>query len=649
MEDDVKEKLDKLKDIEVSSKRQLTGGLYYTIAGIGLIMSLFHAYVLLFRALDPWLFRSTHLVMGGLLLFAVVPGWERASRVRPHPVDYLFMAALIAPFVYVFSDLESVIYRLGVDPTGMDVLMSVIIILVILEMTRRVAGLGLLITVLCFIAYGYFGYYLPGILHHKGFSLSRLLTFVFTVEGILGIPIFASATYVFLFILFGAFLDASGAGRFFVDFARSVAGSRRGGPGKVSIVSSSLIGTVSGSAVANVVVDGVFNIPMMKASGFSPRVAAAIEAMTSTAGQLVPPVMGTAAFIMAELIGVSYGAVCLAAIIPSALYYIAGYFMIDFYAGKTGLKGLPRSELPSFFRLVAAKGFLLIPLAVLIFCLMVIQMSPFRAVMWAVLVLIGISLFNAREERLGLGKILHVLCIGPQGVVEIVTTCAAAGIIVGVVSLTGLGVKFAMVVISYSHGSLLLALFLTMLITIILGMGLPTTASYTIAASMLAPALVKLGVPPLPAHLFIFYFACLSALTPPVAAAAYAAGAIAKASLWEVGWTSTKFALAGFVVPYMFVYGNALILMGGWVAIGTALFSAILGTILLAGAVQGWFMKIGNLNYIERLFFLGASLLLLKPGWMTDLIGLLVIAALFLFRWIRARKPSGAIVGVGSN
>jgi TRAP transporter 4TM/12TM fusion protein len=464
----------------------------------------------------------------------------------------------------------------------------------------------------------------------------RLISYLFSLDGIMSIPIQASATYVFIFVLFGAFLDNSGAGMFFVDFARSIAGSHRGGPGKVSIVSSAMIGSVSGSSVANVVIDGVFNIPMMKASGFRSTVAGAVEAMNSTAGQIVPPVMGTAAFIMAEILGISYAKVCIAAIIPSALYYVAAYFMIDFYAAKNGLLGVPRGQLPQFGKLMHEKGYLLIPLIVLIVCLMVFQMSPFRAAMWATLVLIFLSWLKA-ETRLDVRKIWTSLAIGPQSAIEIVATCAAAGIIVGVISLTGLGGKFAMIIITYSAGNLLLSLFLTMLITLILGMGLPTTAAYAISASMLAPALIKMGVSPLASHLFVFYFACLSALTPPVAVAAYAAAAIAKAQAWNVGWTATKFAGAGFIIPFMFVYGNELILVGSVLSIAFAIITAIIGVSLLSAAIQGWCIGMGKITYLERALMLVASLLLMKPGWVTDIVGMIILFTLFLFHYWKRR------------
>jgi TRAP transporter 4TM/12TM fusion protein len=636
MDVELQKELEKLKDAEVGYKRSLGRRAVVIMAGVGFLMSVFHIYVLLIRAIDPWIFRSIHIVFGGVLLFPLVPGWKTAPRDRVHFIDYLFIAALIASVGYILWDLESVILRMGAVPNGFDVLFSIIFVVIILEMTRRTTGWALVVTSLCAILYGCLGQYLPGFLKHRGYDLSRLMSYLFSLDGIMSIPIQASATYVFLFVLFGAFLESSGAATFFVDFARSVAGARRGGPGKVSIVSSAMIGTVSGASVANVVIDGVFNIPMMKASGFRSTVAGAIEAMNSTAGQIVPPVMGTAAFIMAEILGISYAKVCIAAIIPSVLYYVAAYFMIDFYSAKNRLLGVPRDQLPRFRKLIVEKGYLLIPLIVLIVCLMVFQMSPFRAVMWATLVLIFLSWFKV-ETRLDLRKIWKSLALGPQNAIEIVATCAAAGIIVGVVSLTGLGGKFAMIVITYSAGNLLLSLFLTMVITLILGMGLPTTAAYAISATMLAPALIKMEVPPLAAHLFVFYFACLSALTPPVAVAAYAAAAIAKAKAWNVGWAATKFAIAGFIVPFMFVYGPPLLLMGDLFDIVLALMTAVIGTLILSGSVQGWIIGVGNLNYLERGCLLGSSLLLLKPGWITDVVGIAILFVLVLFHYWKKR------------
>lgn len=631
---DLERKLEKIKDIEISPKRELKGVFRLAILAVGLLMSLFHIVTLVFRPIDPWFFRSLHVVFAAILVFSLIPGWKNSPKNCLHLTDYLFIISIILPVIYIFIEFDTWVYRVGVVPNTLDTLFSLLFILGVLEMSRRTTGLAFTIIAVLFILYGYLGKYMPGLLQHKGYSWPRIFTYLFSLDGILSIPVFASAHYIFLFILFGAFLEASGAARFFVDFARSIAGGRRGGPAKVSIVSSAMIGTASGSSVANVVVDGVLNIPLMKASGFKPTVAGAIEAMNSAGGQIVPPVMGAAAFLMAEIIGIPYSTVAIAAIIPATLYYSAAYWMIDFYSAKMGLLGMAKSELPLFNRLMKEKGYLLTPLFVLLFCIMVVQISPFRSAIWAILTLIILSWIKP-ETRLGLKKILNTLSSGPRNAMEIAATCAAAGIIVGVIAQTGLGMKFAMIIISFSKGYLLLALIYTMVITIILGMGMPTTAAYAISASVLPPALIELGVHPLAAHLFIFYFACISPLTPPLAVASFAAAAIANARVWDVAWLSVKFAIAGFIVPYMFVYGPALILKGSFWDIFFALITGLIGTMTLSATVQGWFW--GDLNYLKRGYLLIISLLLIKPGWQSDIIGLGLLSIIVVPQLIRRK------------
>jgi TRAP transporter 4TM/12TM fusion protein len=430
-------------------------------------------------------------------------------------------------------------------------------------------------------------------------------------------------------------VEASGAGKFFVDFARCAAGRLRGGPAKVSIISSAIIGTASGSSVANVVVDGVFNIPLMKASGFRATAAGAIEAMNSTGGQIMPPVMGAGAFLMAEILGIPYSKVALAAVIPALLYYTSAYWMIDFYSASSGLRGMTREELPIFKKIMVEKGYLLVPIVVLLFSLMVLFYSPYRSAIYAIISLIIVG-WVRKASRLGLKGIVETLAKGARGSIEIAATCAAAGIIVGVLTQTGLGMKFAMIIINYSGGSLLLALIFTMLIAIILGMGMPTTAAYAISASVLAPALIQLKIPAIAAHLFIFYFACLSALTPPVALAAFAAAAIANAKTWDVGWLGMKFALAGFLIPYMFVYGPAMVLVGSPTEITLAIITGLLGTMALGAAVQGWLLK--STSGIERVLLLIGALCLIKPGWITDLIGLGLLIIVFVFQYTKFKK-----------
>jgi len=635
---EVEKKLEEMhiKDLEVSGGRPLKQPFSIIVAVLGVITSLFHIWVLTIHPIDPWYFRTLHVVLGGILLFAVVPAARGLGKDQPHLVDYLCMLILVAPAVYIFSVFDEWIYRVGVVPTDWDFFFSVMFVVAVWEMTRRTAGLPLAILAIVFILYGHFGNYLPGLLYHRGYSWERMFTYLFSLDGILSLPIQASAHYIFLFVLFGAFVDASGAGKFFVDFARCIAGRARGGPAKVSIVSSALIGTASGSSVANVVVDGVFNIPLMKASGFRGTVAGAIEAMNSSGGQIVPPVMGAGAFLMAEILHMPYSEVCLAAVIPAMLYYNSAYWMIDLYSAQVGLRGMTREEMPVFRKIMLEKGYLLIPLIALLVCLMVLMWSPYRAAMVGIITLILASWIR-KETRMGLMAILKTLSDGARGAIEIIATCAAAGIIVGVLTQTGLGQKFAMIIFSYSAGNLLIALIFTAAVAVVLGMGMPTTAAYAIAASVLAPALTKdFGIVPIAAHLFVFYFACLSALTPPVALAAFAAAAIANAKPWDVGWQSMRFAIAGFIVPFMFIYGPAMVLQGTAWEITMVVITGLLGTLSLAAAVQGWLLT--RMPLVQRIILFVGAVALIIPGTITDLIGFGILAVILGFQWVSSRK-----------
>jgi TRAP transporter 4TM/12TM fusion protein len=644
---EVEKKLEemKIKDIELSAGREYKpGGVMSTaIYLVGLAMSFFHIYVLTIRAIDPWYFRTLHVVFAGVLVFALVPGWKMKRADRLPIADIIFMLMLIVPAAYIFIEFDEWIYRVGVVPEPWDFIMSLMFVAAVWEMARRASGWPLAILAGLFILYGHFGSYMPGLFYHKGYAWDRMITYLFSLDGILGLPVLASAHYIFLFVLFGAFVDSSGAGRFFVDFARCIAGRLRGGPAKVSIVSSALIGTASGSSVANVVVDGVLNIPLMKASGFRGAVAGAIEAMNSTGGQIVPPVMGAGAFLMAEILGVPYPKVALAAVIPAFFYFGAAYFMIDFYSASIGLQGLKKEELPVFHKIMLEKGYLLIPIIVLLVCLMVLMYSPYRAAIVGIASLILVSWVRS-ETRMGPKKILNVLSKGARGSMEIAATCAAAGIIVGVLTQTGLGTKFAMIIFNYSGGNLYIALVFTMVIAIVLGMGMPTTAAYAICASVLAPALIQLKVPEIAAHLFIFYFACLSALTPPVALASFAAAAIANAKTWEVGWQGMRFAIAGFLIPFMFVLGPAMVLEGTGFEIFMVVITGTIGVIALAGSVQNWLLT--RCAVWERVVLLTAAIALIKPGLITDAIGFGLLLLVLLVQLARRRKAGPATASV---
>lgn len=640
---EVEKKLEemKIKDLEIGGMREFrpNGPLAIAIYLIGLAMSIFHIVVLTVYAIDPWYFRTGHVVFAGVLLYMLVPGWKQKHKNRIHPVDWVMIAMLVIPAVYLFVNFDEWIYRVGVVPTTWDFIVSIMFVVSVWEMARRATGWPLAILTALFILYAYFGSYMPGLFYHRGYSWDRIFTFHFSLEGILGLPIQASAHYIYLFVLFGAFVDASGAGRFFVDFSRCIAGRYRGGPAKVSIMSSALIGTASGSSVANVVVDGVLNIPLMKASGYRGAVAGAIEAMNSTGGQIVPPVMGAGAFLMAEILARPYSDVATAAIIPAFCYFLSAYWMIDFYSAASGLKGIPHAELPVFRRIMAEKGYLLVPIVVLLVMLMVFDYSPYLSAMGGIVALIVVSWLRA-STRMGLRQIIDTLAKGARGSMEIAATCAAAGIIVGTLTQTGLGMKFAMIIFTYSGGNLYLALVFTMVIALILGMGMPTTAAYAICASVLAPALIQMQVPPMAAHLFIFYYACISALTPPVALASFAAAAIAGARSWEVGWQGMRFAIAGFLIPYMFVLGPAMVLIGEWWEITMAVVTGFFGTMALAGSVQGWLLT--HCAKWERLVLFAAAICLIKPGLVTDLVGGALMALVIVLQLPRRKAARAA-------
>jgi TRAP transporter 4TM/12TM fusion protein len=642
---EVEKKLEemKIKDIEISAGREFTpkGIISIAIYLLGIAMSLFHIWVLTIRAIDPWYFRTLHVVFAGLFVFALVPGWKTKRMDRIPIMDIVFMLFLVAPAAYIFINFDEWIYRVGVVPETWDFVFSLMFVVGVWEMARRASGWPLAILAAAFILYGHFGNYMPGLFYHKGYAWDRMITYLFSLDGILGLPVLASAHYIFLFVLFGAFVDSSGAGRFFVDFARCIAGRLRGGPAKVSIVSSALIGTASGSSVANVVVDGVLNIPLMKASGFRGAVAGAIEAMNSTGGQIVPPVMGAGAFLMAEILGVPYPKVALAAVIPAFFYFGAAYFMIDFYSASIGLKGIAKEDLPVFRKIMLEKGYLLIPIIVLLVCLMVLMYSPYLSAMAGIVSMIVVS-FLKSATRLGPKRILDILSKGARGSMEIAATCAAAGIIVGILTQTGLGTKFAMIIFNYSGGNLYIALLFTMIIAIVLGMGMPTTAAYAICASVLAPALIQLNIPEIAAHLFIFYFACLSALTPPVALASFAAAAIAGAKTWEVGWQGVRFAIAGFIIPFMFVLGPAMVLEGTPFEIMMVVITGTVGVIALAASVQNWMLT--HCLVWERVALAVAAVTLIKPGLITDIVGGSILAVVVLLQLARRKKKAAATI-----
>lgn len=543
-------------------------------------------------------------------------------------IDLVFSLLSFIVGVYILIDYWNFIERVGL-PTKWDVLFGFISILLILEATRRTVGLPLVIIVIIFLLYTLWGHLLPSPLSHKGYDLERITTSLYmTQNGVFGIAIKTMAYFIFLFIAFGAFFGNCGGTEFFINLASSIFGRLRGGPAKIAVVSSGFMGTISGSAVANTVTTGTFTIPLMKRIGFESHVAGAIEATASSGGALMPPVMGAAAFVMAEFLRIPYISICRAALVPAILYYISIFAIVHFYSLKIGLKGLSEDETPRFKNVVREKWQFFIPLFILIFTL-ILGYSPRVAVLYTIATIIIVGLFK-KDIRITPKKFLNSLAQSGLDSIMVSTACAAAGIVIGVVLLTGMSAKITNLVLQVSAGSLMVALIMTMLASILFGMGLPTVVCYVLLASTVAPSLVGMGVIPLAAHLFIFYFGMLCMVTPPVAFAAYAGAAIAKADPMKTGFTAWIFALAGFLLPYMFVYNNSLLLMGRPLDIIIAFITGSIGVICLAASIMNYFLK--KLNILERILLFSAALFLIKPGLKTDIIGFVCAIIVFIFQ-----------------
>lgn len=536
--------------------------------------------------------------------------------------DLLLAVASSGSFLYMVMNYEKLVSQAG-SYTPIDMLVAILAIVLLMEACRRVVGLPILIVVSCFIAYAYFGGAIPGYFGHRGFTIQRIATHLyFTTEGIIGTPLAVCSTFIFLFILFGAFLERTGIGQFFIDIANSLAGKATGGPAKVAVIASALQGTITGSSVANTVSSGSFTIPMMKKMGYRPEFAAAVEAAASTGGQIMPPIMGAAAFLMSEMTGIPYSNIIIAAIIPAFLYFTGIMIMVHLEAKRFGLKGLPAEEIPNFFRLMLSYWYLLIPLVVLV-TMMMTGYTPARAALMAIILAIVVSMFR-KETRMNLNSFLGALEAGARNIIGVAIACAVAGMIVGTVTLTGIGLKLASGLLALSGGHTMIALFFTMIASIVLGMGVPTTANYVIMATITAPIVLQLGVELLPAHMFVFYFGIVADITPPVALAAYAGSAIARSNPLKTGVQATKLAIAAFIIPYIFALNPSLLLLGSApLDIVLVTLTALIGMIGIASATEGYFITL--MNPLARLLSLGGGLLLIIPGLLTDGVGLVLI------------------------
>ncbi|MGE5104960.1 MAG: TRAP transporter permease [Betaproteobacteria bacterium] len=600
------------------------------VNAIAAAMSLYHMYVAAFGPPEAIIFRGTHLLFALTLVFLLYPA--RPGRPAWRTLDLLLLALGFGCVLHIFLNYDYFINRIIYidDLTPSDTFFAVVSVVVVLEATRRVIGLALPITALAFLLYavGFTHVRLPVLLEQLYLS----------TEGIFGSTLGVSASYVMLFVLFGAFMEKSGTGQLFMDFALSLMGHTAGGPGKVSVISSSLFGTVSGSAVANVMVDGPITIPLMKKTGFRPPFAAAVEAVASTGGQLMPPVMGAAAFVMAEFLSVPYAQVALWAVVPSVLYYIAVFSAVHFEALRHGLRGVPRSELPRLARVLLERGHLFVPIFIVLFGLMLSYSAPLCALAGA-LACIPMALVRASTRRyITWRSVLDALIDGARNTLAVAMACACAGIVIGVVTITGLGIVFTQFVVVLAQNSLILALILTAVAGIILGMGMPTTPSYIVMVSLLVPAVIKLGAITPAAHMFAFYFAILSAITPPVALAVFAAAGLAKTDLWISGWEAVRVAAPAYIVPFMFVYEPSLLMIGDWTTIATSFASGVVGVICLAAGLMGHLRR--PCNWWERTLLVVAALLLIKPGYASDAVGLAVLGVLLLLQTARTRAAA---------
>jgi TRAP transporter 4TM/12TM fusion protein len=611
------------------------GAIRSLAALVAVAMSLYHMGVIVVGPPEAIIFRGTHLLFAMALTFLLFrrvpetkaePGADAppVAQGPPTPLDYALLAAATVPVLYLFWNYEYLVNRIYYidDLAWSDMAMGVLLIVMVMEATRRLIGWALPITAILFLAYGLFATKDP----------ERLLDQLFmTTEGIFGAPLGVSAAYVMIFVLFGSFMERTGTGQLFMDFALGITGHTAGGPGKVSVVSSSLFGTISGSAVANVMVDGPISIPLMKRTGFKPHFAAAVEAVASTGGQIMPPIMGAAAFVMAEFLQTSYLQVTIWAAIPAVLYYVACFGAVHFEAKRRGILGVPRSELPPLGRTLRVRGHLFLPVLTILGMMYAGYSAPLAALAGTLMCFPVAALRASTRGNVTLANVVEAMIDGAKNTLAVALACACAGIIIGVVALTGAGIVFTQAVIGLAQNSLLLALLLTAIAGIVLGMGMPTTPAYIVMTALLVPAVIKLGVITPAAHMFAFYFAILSAITPPVALAVYAASGLAKSDLWATGWAAVKIGAAGFIVPFMFVYEPALLMIGDWPTIIWRFFASCFGIMLLAAGLHGYLLRAAS--PWERAVLIGAAFCLVKPGWETDLAGFALFVLVAAVQW----------------
>lgn len=608
------------------------------VVGYSVAMGLFQLYTAAFGLLEGLTQRSVHLGFALPLIFLYYPLRKKEDKTpEVNPIDYLLVLLSLSCVIYVLVSHDYILNRINyVDPLRKaDLIFGFILVLLVLEATRRAVGMPLLIIALAFLLYGFLGHKVPGLFKHPPMSYESFIDIMYlSTNGIFGGPLAVCANYIYLFILFGAFLTLSGVGSFFGEFATSLTGRARGGQAKVSVISSGFFGMIAGSSTANVFATGSFTIPVMIKSGLKRHFAAAVEAAASCGGQFTPPIMGAAAFIMSEMTEIPYVTICKAAILPAFLYFTIMFIIIHMEALKYKLKPMSPEDIKPLKDVILTKGHLCIPIFVLI-ALLIFNYTPYMAAFCSIVSIPIVAAIN-KKTRMGLKHFIEAFENGAKNVLSIVGACAAAGMIMAMIVSTGFGFKFVSLVLTASGQAQFLALLLTAVTCLILGMGLPTAAAYVIVGALAAPALVKLGLSLLSAHMFVQFFACVSAITPPVALAAYAGAAIAEADIMKTAFSSTKLGVAAFILPFYFVYRPAIFLQGSFVEIIYVFFIMLVGLVSLAASLEGYFVS--RLNFLTRGIFMITAFLLLYPSKIADSLGLILFGICVLLEILSFRK-----------
>lgn len=614
--------------------------LKHLISAVAIIYSLFHIYTT-FYPVPTLTLRAIHVGLGALLIFLIYPPFKSSSRRTIPWYEILFCLGSLASFIYIAFEYTAISTVRGGTPNQLDLVFAIITVIVVIEAGRRITGWILPVFALIFLLYPFISHmdFMPGRLLTRPYDIGDIFGQLYLkTEGIYSSAIGASVNFIFLFILFGAFLSRSGMGQLFNDLALALAGSQRGGPAKVAVISSGFMSSINGSAIANVVGTGAFTIPLMKKIGYHKNFAGAVEASASVGGQILPPIMGASAFIMSETTGVSYGTIALAGILPALLYYFGVIAQVHFRAGSTNLKGVPKADLPRLKEVLLARGHMLLPIIFLVYMLSKSVPIGYSAA-YTIAFTIVISWIR-KETRMGLKQILEALEDGAKQSLSVMAACAVVGIVIGVVSLTSFGSILTGTIVSLGQGSLFITLFLTMIASMILGMGLPSIPAYIITATMAAPALAHFDVPVLVAHFFVFYFGIFANITPPVALASFAGAGIAGGNPMKTGFISLRLALAGFIVPYMFVYNPDMLLIDveglsvtakefplpGIMDIVTVIVTSFLGVLSLSSALEGYLFK--HVPIWQRILFAAAGLMLIFPEMITDIAGVALFVVL---------------------